>query len=104
MAENWNFHGYVAVPLEEYSKALLGDDFKSADEIDNGQFVDAMLQILIGIYGNLEDVAEFVDACRLYAGACSQNIPKEVAETLFSDFKLFMKAKNQQNSNLLKEI
>lgn len=95
MAENWNFHGYVAVPLEEYSKALLGDDFKSADEIDNGQFVDSMLQILIGIYGNLEDVAEFVDACRLYANVRSLDIPKEVAEALFSDFKLLVNAKRK---------
>ena len=95
MDENWNFHGYVAVPLEEYSKALLGDAFKSADEIDNGQFVDAMLQILIGIYGNLEDVAEFVDDCRVYANVRSLNIPKEAAKTLFSDFKLLVNAKRK---------
>lgn len=95
MAENWNFHSYISFPLEEYSKALLGDDFKSADEIDNGQFVDAMLQILIGIYGNLENVAEFVDACRLYADVRSLDIPKEAAETLFADFKLLVNAKRK---------
>ena len=42
----WNFHGYIAVPLEAYGRRIIGQTFHTADETERTEFVNAMFQIL----------------------------------------------------------
>ena len=94
MPEAWNFHNYVALPLEKYSERCFGADYTSADQIDAGTFVDTMLRILVAEYRSLDEFTEFVGACREYAGISQLNIPAETAKQLYRDFELLVKNKN----------
>lgn len=95
MRNGWNFHADISVPLENYGKHFIGETCIGADEIEGGQFVDAMLQILSAVYGSLLEVVEFVDCCRDYAGMPALNIPKETADELFADFKRLLQIKGR---------
>lgn len=95
MPEAWNFHNYIALPLEKHSERCFGADYTSADQIDTGAFVDTMLRILVAEYGSLDEFTEFVDACREYAGISQLNIPAETAKQLYRDFELLVKSKKR---------
>lgn len=87
MEEHWNFHNFIAIPLEEYSKKYLGKAHVTADDIDLGAFVDTMLKILAAVYGNSEEQKDFRASCRKYAGRSYHEIPNEVSKSLFENFK-----------------
>lgn len=94
MEESWSFHNYIAIPLEEIGEAYVGKTFASADAIDRGEFVDAMLQVLLIVFKSFDAIPEFVEACEEYALMPSHEIPKETAIELFEDFKRLLKARN----------
>ena len=85
--EQWNFHGYIAIPLEEYGKAYFGNAGRTADEIECGEFVDTMLSILSVKYGSLDGLSEFVDRCREYEDLPASKIPKDRAQNIFLEFE-----------------
>ena len=87
MKDGWNFHGWIAVPLERYGHKYIGDSFFSADEIATGAFVEAMLQILSAAYGNLDKVCTFVEQCNLYQSQHDMSDSNECAMTLFREFE-----------------
>lgn len=90
----WNFHGHIAVPLEHYGKTLIGETFYTADEIEHGEFVDAMLEVLSAEYGGLEAVNEFVKVSSIYASLPANRIRQKAAVEIFDDFKRLIKNKS----------
>lgn len=72
MKEQWNFHNYVAIPLENYSRKYIGNNHTTADDIDTG---------------------EFVDACQNYGKLPHSKIPDSVAQELFADFERLVRTK-----------
>lgn len=93
MKEQWNFHNYVAIPLENYSRKYIGNNHTTADDIDNGEFVDTMLSVLLVVYGNFDDLEKFVDDCRNYDKLPHEKIPDSVAKELFADFERLVRIK-----------
>lgn len=89
--ENWNFHGYIAVPLEEYGKTYIGSSCKTADEIECGEFVDAMFSILSIKFGSLKDIPNFVFLCEDYADMPASKIPQDKIIEMFEEFKRIIK-------------
>lgn len=87
MDEHWNFHNFIAVPLETYSRTYLGATHVTADNIDLGAFVDTMLKILTVAYGNAEEQKDFRASCRKYAGLSYHEIPDEISKDLFERFE-----------------
>lgn len=82
----WNFHGHIAIPLEEYGKIYIGSSCRTTNEIEQGEFVDAMLAILCMKFGTLEDVKSFVDQCRWYDRKKASEIPREEAQAVYDEF------------------
>lgn len=93
MKEQWNFHNYVAIPLENYSRKYIGNNHTTADDIDTVEFVDTMLSILLVVYGNFDDLGAFVDACQNYGKLPHSKIPDSVAQELFADFERLVRIK-----------
>lgn len=91
MNQNWNFYGYIAVPLETYGRNLVGESFYSADEIEHGEFVSAMLQYISIKFNGLQEFAEFCSMCSEYDGVSANEIPENVAKDIFKEF---MRIKN----------
>lgn len=87
LTNGWNFHGWIAVPLEQYGRKLKGSTCYTADAIESGEFVSAMLEILNTVYSNPQDIAEFADIVRPYAELSAQDIPHEKADEMFNEFK-----------------
>ena len=88
---NWNFHGHIALPLEEYGKIYIGSSCRTADEIECGKFVDTMLSILSIKFGSLKDLSDFVFLCENYSDMPASNISKEKAIEIFDEFKRILK-------------
>lgn len=84
MTEEWNFRGYIAVPLEHYAKEILGNTSFSADDIETGDFVNAMCAILNKLQvGNTEN---FITLCAAYRGKPASEIRREEAQEIFKEF------------------
>ena len=84
---NWNFHGYIALPLEEYGRVYFADSRITADEIECGRYVDAMFSMLSIKFGSLKDIPDFVWLCENYADIPASKIPKEKSIEIFEEFK-----------------
>ena len=91
MEPEWNFQAYIAVPLERYAKKYIGSTSISADSIACEEFVPTMLSILSLTYGNSKELINFAGQCEPYDGLSYNDIPKETADSLFSDFDQLMK-------------
>ncbi len=91
MRDNWNFHADVALPLERYGRNIIGKSFVSADDIESGAFVDAILSILSVRIGNLNDISDFIDMCMPYNGKPSSQILNKTAQTIFLEFERLLK-------------
>ena len=85
MADHWNFHNYVAIPLEK----LTSKDY-SADEIETGAFVEAMLSVLSIDSEKLSLFANFFGKCNEFLGKRKSEISDEDAKTLFETLKLII--------------
>ena len=92
--ENWNFHGHIALPLEEYGKAYLGSSFKTANEIECGEFVNTMFAILQIKFESLSDIQTFVELCEEYVDIPASKITKEKSIEMFEEFKKIIKHDN----------
>ena len=90
MRPEWNFRGYIAVPLERYARKYIGSTSPSADSIACGEFVSTMLSILSVTYGDLKKLSDFVERCEPYDKLSYNHISKEDAVSLFNDFKRLM--------------
>lgn len=89
--DTWNFHGFIALPLEAYSKNYIGDNWRTADDIANGEFVNVMFTILQNKFGTLNDLRSFVEMCADYANLSAKQIPNDKAKEIFEEFKRIMK-------------
>ncbi len=94
--ENWNFHGYVALQLENYVKKYVGETYRTAYEIENGEFVDVMITVLKVRYGfDNSDLDEFKSMCNEYYDLPASQIPDEVAKELFEEFERLIKIREE---------
>lgn len=91
MCENWNYHTFVSIPLEDYGKKTIGRSFYSADDIDKGEFVDAMISILSFRFPNSETWKEFIDLCRPYTDVPLSKIGRENTIEIFEEFERLLK-------------
>ena len=87
MTKMWNFHGYIALPLEEYGRKYIGSSAMAADEIENGGFIDAMLQILTIKYNDFGDFSDFAERCKQYESLTESEKKNNTEKELFEDFK-----------------
>lgn len=81
-----NFHGQIALPLEEHFKAYLSSKHCWADEAESGDFV-AMMSMLLHEKAEQENAAAFDEKCRPYLGKSASEIPYHDAEELFAEFQ-----------------
>ena len=89
--DSWNFHGHIALPLEEYGKTYFGSSCKTADEIECGEFVDTMISLLTIKLGSMDNLKDFAIKCRDYENLPASKIPADEARDLFEQFKQLMK-------------
>ena len=94
--QNWNFHGYIAVPLEIKARNIFGFSDKSvrkgifaADSIENGSFVKATIAVLRKLAEDKSDyeIDEFEKAYSEYIGKGKLDIGKENAIKIYDDFE-----------------
>ena len=90
MAEQWNFHNYIAIPLESILCKNSGKDY-TADEIEAGSFVEAMMSVLSADPGKILQYAYFFEKCSEFIGKGNQDIPDDDAKRLFETFKAIIK-------------
>lgn len=87
MKEVWDFHGYVAVPLEYYGRKVVGESFMSADSIALGGFADGMIQILSVLYPEPSQIYDFLIKCSSLKGLSARQIGNDSAREVFDEFK-----------------
>lgn len=84
---SWNFHGHIALPLEEYSRNYFGSSYITADEIESGKFVETMLLILSKKFGSQEKITDFFNLCSEHINQPASKIPTKKVKELFDEFK-----------------
>lgn len=60
----WNFHGFVALPLERYANKYIHCSYTTADEIACGGFFETMYSVLDFKGVDKSAKANFIDMCR----------------------------------------
>lgn len=84
-----NFRGYVAVPLENYCNRYLNGKF-NADDIECGQFYEAMINIIdcLGLNEN-EDIEDFKSKYKSMCEKSYNQLRKENYDCVevFDEFK-----------------
>ena len=83
MEKPWNFHGYIALPLEQLGRKDIGQTFYTADEIEAGDFVDAMASLLS--INNIK-CSSFSSKCDVFKDKPASEIGAENTKELYSDF------------------
>ena len=90
--------GQIAYPLEMIAREFLGKDekeiretFLSADDIQNGTFVETMLFLLRQKHGLCKDYSEFARKAQPLFGKMLKTEDKELASILFADFTQLFK-------------
>lgn len=83
MEKPWNFHGYIAIPLEQLGRKDIGQTFYTADEIEAGDFVDAMAALLS--INNIK-CSSFSSKCDAFVDKTASEIGAENAKELYSEF------------------
>ena len=84
-----NFHGHIALPLEEHFEAYLSSKHHWADEAESGDFV-AMMSMLLHEKAEPENAAAFDEKCSPYLGKSASEIPYSDAKKLFDEFQLLL--------------
>ena len=82
----WNFHNYIALPLEKITTQHGKRDY-TADEIETGLFVEAMLDVLRISPEKLPQYAKFFAQCVEYSGKRKYDIPDDESIALFDAFR-----------------
>ena len=80
------FHNSIARELEKASEEM-GTKAFTADEIEGGQFVDAMLDILRIDPAKIPLYSLFFSKCCEYYGKHKYDIPDREAQALFETFE-----------------
>lgn len=83
MEKPWNFHGYIAIPLEQLGRKDIGQTFYTADEIEAGDFVDAMAALLS--INNIK-CSSFSSKCDVFKDKPTSEIEEADAKYLYSEF------------------
>ena len=83
MEKPWNFHGYIALPLEQLGRKDIGQTFYTADEIEAGDFVDAMASLLS--INNIK-CSSFSSKCDVFKDKPASEIEEADAKYLYSEF------------------
>lgn len=83
MEKPWNFHGYIAIPLEQLGRKDIGQTFCTADEIEAGDFVDAMAALLS--INNIK-CNSFSSKCDVFKDKPASEIEEADAKDLYSEF------------------
>ena len=86
MDERWNFHNYIGTPLKNICDARGTKEFV-IDELAQGAFIEAMLDVLRVDPQKLSQCSTFFNLCVQYYGKWHYDIPKDVAQTLFEAFQ-----------------
>ena len=81
-----NFHGHIALPLEEHFEAYLSSKHHWADEAESGDFV-AMMSMLLHEKAEPENAADFYKKYHPYLGKSANEISSPDAEELFAEFQ-----------------
>lgn len=81
-----NFHGYIAIPLEEIAKKLLLKQDFSADGIESGNFV-AIMALIVGSHGDSEEAERFLRESSAYLGKSAREIGIDAALKIYDRFK-----------------
>lgn len=84
MTSEWNFRGYIAVPLEHYAKEVLPNTSFSADGIETGDFINAMCAILDKL--QIDNAENFIASYAAYRGKTATQIGDETAQKIFKEF------------------
>lgn len=84
---NWNFHAYIACPLEIYARKYIHKSYITADEIEQNSFFETMYSILNFAGVDKEDVTQFIDMCRDFEKCKPSDMPRQNVEEIFSEFK-----------------
>lgn len=84
MTKEWNFRGYIAVPLESYAKETLGKTSFSANGIETGDFIKVMCAILDKL--QIDNTENFVASCAAYRDKTATQIGDKVAQEIFKEF------------------
>lgn len=96
LREGWNFHGDIAIALEDIASRHYGDimtpmgKIYDAASIEHGSFVEVMIMLLrdeMGLDDGIDELDEFERDCAPYFNANGNTIPKETAQELFDRFK-----------------
>lgn len=83
MSECWNFHGFIAIPLEQKVNENLKNSEFNADSIECGNFVRAMYAILDCF--KIENW-DFINLCSDYLDKPASKIPSNKAKEMFESF------------------
>lgn len=83
MEKPWSFRGYIAIPLEQLGRKDIGQTFCTADEIEAGDFVDAMAALLS--ISNIK-CSSFSSKCDVFKDKPASEIGAENAKELYSEF------------------
>lgn len=92
----WNFHGDIAIKLEEIAKEYFGginrpvNKIYDADCIEQYSFAEVMISILRYKTSNNNDneaIEDFINKCSEYFGVSGNAIDQEIADNLFKEFQ-----------------
>lgn len=86
MEEHWNFRNYVACHLKTICDNSGTKEF-TTDELAEGAFVEAMLDVLRADPKKLLKYSAFFKICAEYYGKPHFDIPKDITQNLFETFK-----------------
>ena len=96
LREEWNFHGDIAVPLENIAKPPFGQidrpetKIYDADVIETKSFIEVMIILLrekTDMENDCNDVDKFIKDCAVYLETNGNSMPKEIAQNLFDSFR-----------------
>lgn len=101
LVDGWNFHNYVAIPLESKAHRVLGagrdwekrNKYYSADSIEGGNFIsvlDMVLRVATN-YDNNEDIDKFLIKNNNSRNIGATSMGKEKAIEIYNEYKELLK-------------
>lgn len=95
MRNGWNFRNDIALVLERMVERYAAPSLEfSADSIENGNFVEAMIFLLeekASPLLSVEEIEAFEEKADPYSGMNGHDIKPETAQELLDEFKALMR-------------